>query len=211
MNRPLVDTLPQGIGQDEAIKKLAISAGGVFSKTEADVDIILLLANIDKMGDALLDTLAWQYHVDFYEVNASLTEKRHMVKESIKVHRIKGTPQAIEAACKSRAKEIEVKEWFEYGGEPYHFRVVIVDGDLSDEDSLAKTSDIVEKTKNVRSWNDGVIYSRSVGSKIWAKAALHARKKYTFYPASFVMKDVTGQAQAKGGAFGIYREDSING
>ena len=122
---------------------------------------ILIYQTLDKLqdtefGNSLVNELAWQFHVDFFDPTADFDVKRNLVKKSIKMHRTKGTPQAVidllDTAFPSGTTTV-LTEWWEYGGEPYHFRITT--------SSLASVSTTafekaLNSVKNVRSRLDGV-------------------------------------------------------
>ncbi len=80
-----------------------------------------------------------------------LETKRRLVKESIAWHRIKGTPAAIEEVVSAVFDTSEVKEWFEYGGTPYYFKIVTEDVS-TDEDNMNRMRRAIASVKNARSW-----------------------------------------------------------
>ena len=53
----------------------------------------------------------------------SETEKRSLIKSSIKMHRYKGTKYAIEEIFKTLNIVGNVEEWFNYGGKPIFFKL----------------------------------------------------------------------------------------
>ena len=116
---------------------------------------VLIYPVIDSLGSDLVDALAIQLHCDFYDRSLSLEARRQIVKTSIAWHRIKGTPAAVEMLTQLIFKKSFTKEWFEYSGRPYFFRMV---QDISDgkEDVTPETIDKLKKAiwmgKNVRSW-----------------------------------------------------------
>ena len=77
-----------------------------------------------------------------------------MVRNSLLLHRRRGTPWAVRRALEIALRmPVTVREWFETGGEPYSFTLEldVTDSGLSD-DMLANVSRIVANEKNVRSW-----------------------------------------------------------
>ena len=54
-----------------------------------------------------------------------VVEKRRMLKDSWRVHRMLGTKGAVEMAIAAIYPGTAVEEWFQYGGEPYHFKLTI--------------------------------------------------------------------------------------
>ena len=92
----LMDILPDSILAD---KKVAAAAQALDAElqavTQAAVET-MHIPRIDILPEAVIDLLAWQWHVDFYEpLGMDIDTKRRLIKESIAWHRIKGTPAAI--------------------------------------------------------------------------------------------------------------------
>src|SRR5262252_5035664 len=57
-----------------------------------DTPVIVILPNVRTLTDeTLVDILAWQFHVDFYDSTRDLDFKRQLVFKSIDWHRRKGT------------------------------------------------------------------------------------------------------------------------
>lgn len=115
----------------------------------------LLVYLIDTVDASALPHLAEQFHVTGNEgwlLAAGKAGQRQLIKESIKIHRIKGTKAAVKNVLKTLNLDGKIQEWFEYGGEPYHFRIYIV---LKNRGYDAATFDLLKKMideyKNVRS------------------------------------------------------------
>ena len=107
-----------------------------------------------EFGNELVDELAWQFHVDYYDKNADFEVKRNLVKQSIRIHQKKGTPQAvIDLLNTAFPTDTLLLEWFDYGGKPYHFKVVTSSLDDIDKDAFIKALNTV---KNARSYLDGI-------------------------------------------------------
>lgn len=109
-------------------------------------------------GNALLDELAWQFHVDFYDKSANFHRRKELVRKAIIFHRTKGTPQAvIDLLNTVFPSNTQLYEWFQYGGEPYHFKIVTSAFDSFENketyDAFIKALDSV---KNARSYLDGI-------------------------------------------------------
>ena len=94
-----------------------------------------------------------------------LDKKRELVKKSKKLHEIKGTPVAVEEAVTTIFGRTELKEWFEYDGDPYRFSldIDITDTGASPEE-LIKLDRLIEAYKNKRSWLDIInIFFTTIG------------------------------------------------
>ena len=88
----------------------------------------LLVSIIDNVPVDALPHLAEQYHITGNEgwlQALSETEKRNLIKSSIKMHRYKGTKYALEEIFKTLNIVGNIEEWFNYGGDPYHFKVIL--------------------------------------------------------------------------------------
>ena len=121
----LMRTLPVGIGWDETIQALGALAAETLSRRPEEIRRLLIYPNIDNLDEELLDILAYDFKVDWWDGDYSLEEKRRTLKDSWRVHRMLGTKAAVETAISAIYPKSAVKEWFEYGGRPYYFKLEI--------------------------------------------------------------------------------------
>jgi phage tail P2-like protein len=96
-------------------------------------DSILIYSNIDKLSEEVLDILAWQFHVEWYIAAANIEIKRRLIKSAFKVHKTKGTAYAVEQVIEDMFGDGYVTEWFEYGGEAFHFKVITTNPSVTAE------------------------------------------------------------------------------
>ena len=126
-----------------------------------DLDLeCVLISIIDNVPADALPHLAEQYHITGNEgwlQALSETEKRNLIKSAIKMHRYKGTKFAIEEICKTLNIIGTVDEWFNYGGSPYYFKVIleIFDRPISD-DTETNLRALIDEYKNERSWLESI-------------------------------------------------------
>lgn len=147
----LLKLLPYSLRQDPVLVAIAEAVEIQLKQAYQEAEDIYNLVDIDKMPEALLDLLAYEKHVDFYEVGLPVEQKRELVKASIKWHRKKGTRGAIEDVVSIIYKNAHVFEWFEYGGEEYRFKIEVEEPFIANED-MKRLKRMVEATKNKRSW-----------------------------------------------------------
>lgn len=109
-----------------------------------------------ELPEPLLDLLAWQLHVDGYDEALSVQAKRELIQCSLLLHRRKGTPWAVRTAVeKALQSAAQIHQWFEYGGEPYFFRVLSdVTGKPITEAAMRAALRLIHEYKNTRSWLD---------------------------------------------------------
>lgn len=137
----------------------------------------IIYSAIDSLPEAVLDTLAYDFRVEWYDYEGTLAEKRKTIKECISVHRYKGTKYAVETALKSVYDTVKVQEWHEYGGEPYHFKVIIYDSSGNEEKRnriLAK----VKYYKNLRSHLEETVFMVGLNADIKLSAAARISGMY---------------------------------
>lgn len=115
---------PTALQHDPKMIALAKGLAAEALTVSGHINDVLIYARFDELSEALVDILAYDMHVDWYDYDMPLKVKREVVKNSVKVHKRMGTKYAVETALGSVWPESEVEEWFEYGGEPHHFRIV---------------------------------------------------------------------------------------
>ena len=105
-NTKLVDLLPASISGDANVIAAASAIDGELQKVTALIPETVLIARIDVLPEKVLDLLAWQWHVDFYDpVGFSIEKKRAVIKNSSAWHRKKGTPWAVKHSLLSAGLE----------------------------------------------------------------------------------------------------------
>lgn len=119
----LLSTLPVVLDEDEGMRALAEPIAEELAARLPEIDLVRLYSRIDELPEELLDILAYDFKADWWEYNATLEEKRAVFKKIWFVHRHKGTKASVEEAVGALFPGAEVSEWFQYGGEPYHFRM----------------------------------------------------------------------------------------
>lgn len=182
-NLSLLDILPENLLADRQVCAAAKSLDFELQHVTAACVEALHLPRLDELPEAVIDLLAWQWHVDFYELSADIKVKRQLVRESIAWHRVKGTKSAVEGMIRTVFQGGLVTEWFEYGGEPYHFRVDLLSAPKMTVENTERLLNVVRASKNVRSVLDGLTYRRALQGSIRYGAAPSTSLTYEIHPA----------------------------
>lgn len=124
-NADYSDCLPEALKKDPKMVALANATAEALLDISGIMDTVLIYSRFDELPEELVDILAYDMHVDWYDYNYPLEAKRDLVKNSVKVHKKMGTKYAIETALGSLFPESEVEEWFQYEGEPGHFHIIL--------------------------------------------------------------------------------------
>ena len=109
----LLDIAPPSINHDETVKNLIHAIDPELLSVSNDVAEVFIISRIDTLPEQVLDLLAWQWHVDFYELANNIDAKREMVKGSIEWHRHKGTSYAIIKALEMLGVEAKFTAWYD--------------------------------------------------------------------------------------------------
>lgn len=154
----LLDKIPDRV-TDEEMEALAYAIDPELQEVIAAISEVIIFPRIDQLPENLVDLLAWQLHVDFYDsLGFDLATKRTLVKNSLLWHRHKGTKYAVEEIVRTLFyDEFFIEEWFEYGGRPYFFRARMGASPMSEEE-LTEVRAAIDTVKNERSWLDYVIF-----------------------------------------------------
>jgi phage tail P2-like protein len=105
----------------------------------------------------ILPILAHMFEVDISGMPED--KQRNLIQNALLIHRRKGTVWALKKVLEKDGKA-ELIEWFDYGGEPYHFKVDFSASDYEiTPQFLEKLRQDIEKDKNLRSKLEEILLS----------------------------------------------------
>lgn len=125
----------------------------VVGKVEEGISTI---QDHDAMPEWRLDELASDYNI-LYDYTAEIETKRRWIKNAMQFYLLYGTAAGIVEYLEAAFNHATVEEWFEYGGDPFHFRVVATGEWSEDAEAWARKS--IEAVKNVRSVLDTITFN----------------------------------------------------
>ena len=132
---------------------------------------IACVQDVDTMPEWRLDEMAWELNVQWYDNQASASEKRQTIRDAREIYARLGTHDAVVRAVNGVFGQGRLEEWWQYGGSPYHFRVYTPDYDALEE-RYALFTRMVAVAANVRSVLDGVYYVGADGTAtLWPATA----------------------------------------
>lgn len=167
----LLSALPQSCMRDDIKYKLADTIAQALAEVAEQARLPTIFPNVDNLSENILDALAYDLRVEWYDPQGTIAEKRKTIKECILIHRHKGTKYAVETALQSVYTQAKVREWNEYGGEPFHFKIVINDS-TNDIERRNRILSKVRYYKNLRSVLEETIFSIGLSSDIALKAGV---------------------------------------
>lgn len=118
-----LSVFPIALRGDKRISALAEITAEALEKRAAETGSLCIFPNVMSLPEDLLDILAYDFKVDWWDPNYALDEKRQVLRDNWYVHRRMGTKAAVETALRAVYRDAVVLEWFEYGGKPGYFRL----------------------------------------------------------------------------------------
>jgi phage tail P2-like protein len=163
----LTRTLPQVLKDDPKLAALASVIADELQETIRLSRHATLFARISELPEDILDILARDFAVGWYNDSYPIEVKRRLIRECVRVHKRQATKFAVETGLQAIYPHTTVQEWFEYGGEPYRFRVNLDIGEVDSRDApdIEQIRDTVWLYKRLSAWLDGIFYVINVESK----------------------------------------------
>ena len=167
-----IKLLPQFMREDKANIGLANGVNSVVKRLEATISTLSTWDSIDSLSEEELDALAWELNISWYRQNASIDIKRKLIKDSEAMGRKLGTKWAVERIINTYFGDGYIVEWFDYGGEPGHFKVFSSNPSVTNE-NLKEFLSILDKVKRASAHLDGITISLTGQMQLHAGIAYH--------------------------------------
>lgn len=166
-----IDILPSSLSGDPQVQAACEALDRQLIELYREIPSVAFWTDIESQVPPLLDIMMWEYHVDINEMmlgGGQLTDakKRALIDESIIWHQKKGTKWIIEHALSFVFEGVSVREWFEYGGRPFFFKVV-ASSSLNDPDTYRRVLSTIYALKNVRSWLEEFLIAKPSLLQLW--------------------------------------------
>lgn len=129
------------------------------------IDCLTEHLKLEHMTDEELNNLAWEKNVPWFQTSMSKEQKIDAIKSERLIKERKGTVWSIKKIIETTIGEAEVKEWFEYGGDPASFMIFTSIKDM-DEDKYNRMVELINETKPVRSHLDSINYFQKITREI---------------------------------------------
>lgn len=188
----LINMFPYALSGDDRIVTLAAVVAKAMMKLYGDNNRLLIFSMIDNLDGNILDVLAKDFKVEWWDYNASVEEKRAVFKTHFDIHRRLGTPGAIKDAISSIYDSAEIVEWFQYSGLPFHYKINIELGngfiDYNKFDQVLRSISIYT---NLRSVLDKVNFNSERRTQLFVGVALQYGIQSQFAISGISSADLT--------------------
>lgn len=145
----LTDILPDVFKDAEKTKAFAEAERDVRRMIYDFAVRAMIYTHLDKQKDEVLDLMAVEMKTQYYSSEFDRETKLHLIRNTMRWHIRAGTAGAVQEMIQTVFGSGEVMEWFEYGGEPFYFRIR-ADDDLT-PDMLNKFREQISRVKNTTS------------------------------------------------------------
>ena len=181
--------LPENLSSQTETRALAYAVGRQVDKLLALADRMVFWADLSRASEQLLDALAVELRTPSYSEDYPVQVKRDLIQKSFLFYTSMGTPGAVDELVKAIFGNGLVEEWFEYGGQPYHFRAAIGAGGLTiTPEALEELRRVLSSVKRLSSWLDSIATITPMESRpVRVAAAPCGSYARTTLPPVFVM------------------------
>lgn len=145
----LIDSFPESLKQDVDINALARSIALQLIELWRLNDRVGIYYRIDSLEEPILDALATDFNVFWYNFDTPVENKRDQIKSLFAAYKQLGTAQATENALSGLCGDVSFEEWYEYGGMPGYFRIAFEARESITLDSILKALEKVKRASAI--------------------------------------------------------------
>lgn len=137
--------------------------------------------SIAKMSTADLDALAQELNVMWYSNALPDDKKRLLLLNSDKTYMHLGTVYAVETTISDIFGKSRVEEWFDYGGSPHYFRIIVERSASMSPENEAKLLQTLDQVKRKSQWLEAIINEIEASCPLYigASIAIHTATQIT--------------------------------
>lgn len=151
----ILDVAPSSIQTDQQVLDMCDAIQPELNTVNDLIPEVDIYGRIDELPEGILRMLALEHRVyqDEWNLAQTIEAKRELVKNSFLLNQRRGTRWSIERIFDLLNVTATVQEWFDYGGNPFNFRVQIYDieGRGLTEDELSTAYRLINRYKPLRS------------------------------------------------------------
>lgn len=156
----LSDILPDIFSDAAKTKAFALAERSVRRKIYSYAEKLMTYRNLSALDDKVLDQLAAELKTQYYSSTMERDVKVRLISSTIRWHVLAGTRTAVEELVGSVFQTDGVREWFEYGGEPFFFKINS-ERDFSPE-LLSEFRAMIKKVKNTATSLEEILLKKDI-------------------------------------------------
>lgn len=152
--------LPENIASQKEVQAIAYALGRQITSICAYADNARVYAAVSQIPENVLDVLAAELRTPAYDENYSISVKRTLVEGTLTFYMKMGTPYAVNRIIEAIFETGYIKEWYDYDGEPYHFKAYTTNPAIT-QDDVAEFTRVLTTVKRLSAWLDEIILDLS--------------------------------------------------
>lgn len=119
----IADGLPRVLREQPWAMALSLAVAELHKKTMDYIDGSQIYTAIDIVAEEVLDALAVNWKIDWYDTEYDIEQKRRIVKTALNIRRTMGTVGAAKTQADAIYPGTTLEEWYEYGSTHGKFRL----------------------------------------------------------------------------------------
>lgn len=145
-NFSMIDVIPPYMQDDITVKGLCAAADYIFKALYNCIIRMDFFKNLYLLSESDLDYMADTMNITWYKKSDPKDVKINVIKNSEKIFWTLGTVAAVEKVFNDILGEGETSEWFNYGGDPYHFKMLTYNPNITESEA----NEFIKTIKNVK-------------------------------------------------------------
>lgn len=167
----LVRLMPEWMQDDADVTALSQGVDHVIRSITARIRLLTRWDKIDDLSDDELNAIAWELNIPWYEQEAPKSTKTAVIKHSDQVYSKLGTKYALESVLSDYFGTVLMKEWFEYGGQPYHFKLLTDNPEITNS-KLTQFERLLRICKRRSTWLDVILVCLTGECRVFVGSAV---------------------------------------
>lgn len=159
----MIEIVPKFMSDDKTVRGLCAAADVILKAVIEKIGMVNLYENLELLTDEDLNFIAKADKVLWYDTSYTKEQKIRIIQNYEKNSMILGTPEAIENVITEIFGNGYVREWYEYGSTPCHFKIIT--NQIITENINELVAKIIDQAKNVRSVLELVEIKRQVAAE----------------------------------------------
>lgn len=176
----LLKILPNLLKEDEFSKNISLILNKYLNEISDTYDNLFLMKNLDKFDDRVLDEIAKDKSIVWYDSALSIEQKIKIIRSHRLVYRVLGSEKAVLQLIQDYfGSSGSIQNWHEYGGTHHRFKITL--NDLPHVESFLdffyRFLDSLMWVKSADTWLDGVTINRNVIKNMYLGSIVNLEKR----------------------------------
>lgn len=165
-NAQITDILPENLKTTADVQSISYAVMKAMQRLQNYAVRAKIFSAINELPEKILDILAVELRAHYYREEMDLETKKNIIKNTMIWHRYAGTSWAVEKLIEAVFGTGEVIEWFDYSGDPGHFKISTDNYSLTGYE-LEEFNSIIQHVKRKSSILDAIEITLNASMNIY--------------------------------------------